>query len=189
MMRANLLPRPKEMVAVFGLEFDAEYLRQALLGALVAIFVAAIGIGIETLRLHRIENAAGAEQTVLAERAPERDEAKRLALDVARYQEIAREEATVRRSGSLAAVSIARIGNAVPSRVWLDSITRDANGFELSGGARSVDALSNAMAGLGDALPGRKAALVNIDHRDPTLDGVHFAARLPEPAPSPQEIQ
>jgi hypothetical protein len=178
MMRANLLPRPKEMVSVFGLELDSEYLRQGLLGLAIVLAIAVIGIGIETLRLHRIEGTAIDQEAVLASRAAERSDAKRLALDVARYQEIAREEDSVRRSGAVAAVSIARIGNAVPARVWLDSLTHDTGGFELIGGSRSVDALGGAMLELGAALAGHKAVLVNIDNRNGSGDGVHFTARI-----------
>jgi hypothetical protein len=188
-MRANLLPRPKELVTVFGLELDAKHLRQALLGIAVVACVALIGIGIESLRLHRIESAAAAEEATLAENAPKREEAKRLALDVARYQEIAREEETVRRSGALAAVRIARIGNAIPSRVWLDSLTHEASGYELVGGSRSVDALSGAMLGLGAALPGRATALVNIDNRDQLADGVRFTARISDDTASAEPIR
>ena len=37
MIRANLLPRPKETFSLFGLELDAEYLRQALVGLAIVI--------------------------------------------------------------------------------------------------------------------------------------------------------
>ena len=184
MMRANLLARPKEMVSLFGIELDSEYLRQGLLGLAIVFAIAVLGIGMETLRLHRIEGAALDQEAVLAARASERNDSKKLALDVARYQEIAREEDSVRRSGAVAAVSIARIGNAVPARVWLDSLTHDTGGFELIGGSRSVDALGGAMLDLGAALPGRKAALVNIDNRSGSGDGVHFTARIANAAPA-----
>jgi hypothetical protein len=178
-MRANLLPRPRNMIAILGIEVDSEQVRQATFGFVAIVLVALVGIGIETLRLNRIASAASAAEMSLADRAPEREDAKRLALAVGRYQEIAREEATVRRSGAIAAVAIARIGNAVPPHVWLDSLTHDTNGFELAGGSESVDALSAAILGLGRALPDRPAALATIDNRDPT-DGVRFTARISE---------
>jgi hypothetical protein len=182
MIRANLLPRPKETVALFGFEFDGEYVRQALIGFAIVVAIALLGIGIETLRMHRLGAAARDAETALAVRAPERTESQRLALAVARYQEIAREAAAVRRSGGAAAVEIARIGNAVPSRVWLDSLAHSSNGFDLVGGTTSVDTLSGAILTLGDALPGRAASLVSIDNRDAAADGIRFTARIAENA-------
>jgi hypothetical protein len=178
MIRANLLPRPSESLALFGFQLDADYLRQALLGVSIVAAIALLGVGIEMLRLHRLGVAANDADAALLARAPVRVESKRLALEVARYQQIAREAGAVRRSGPAAAVAIARIGNAVPARVWLDSLTRTSNGFELSGGSRSVDALSGAMVMLNRALPQRTASLVSIDNRNSASDGIRFTARI-----------
>ena len=206
MIRANLLPRPKETIALFGFELDGEYARQALIGFAIVVAIALLGIGIETLRTQRLEAAARDAESALAVRAPERIESQRLeaaardaesalaahgpariesqrlALDVARYQEIAREAAAVGRSGATAAIEIARIGNAVPERVWLDSLAHSPSGFDLAGGTSSVDTLSGTILTLGDALPGRAASLVSIDNRDAGAAGIRFAARIAENA-------
>ena len=170
---------------MFGTEINAGYLRQALLGAAIVAAIAFLGNGIELLRLHRIEAAATDSDAALMSRAAMRAESKRLALEVARYQEIAREADDVRRSGPSAAVAIARIGNAVPAGVWLDSLSRAATGYELSGESRSVDALGGAMLTLNRALPERKATLVSIDSRDAAPDAIRFSARIAgDPTPA-----
>jgi hypothetical protein len=188
MIRANLLPHPNERLTVFGTDINAGYLRQALLGAAIAAAIAILGNGIEMLRLHRYEAAANDTNAALMSRAAMRAESKRLALDVARYQEIAREADDVRRSGPSAAVAIARIGNAIPTGVWLDSLTHTATGYELGGESRSVDALGGAILTLNHALPQRTATLVSIDNREATPDAIRFAARIagdPTPVPTP----
>lgn len=184
-MRANLLPRRNTHVTVFGSDINAGYLQQALLGAAIVAAIAILGNGIEMLRLHRYEAAANDTNGALLSRTALRAESKRLALDVARYQEIAREADDVRRSGPSAAVAIARIGNAVPAGVWLDSLTHGPTGYELSGESRSVDALSGAMLTLNRALPQRPATLVSIDTREAASDAFRFSARIgggPTPA-------
>ncbi|MBC5800201.1 MAG: hypothetical protein GIX03_07905 [Candidatus Eremiobacteraeota bacterium] len=176
MIRANLLPRPKETFGVFGVAFDAEYLRQALLGLAIAAAVTLLGAGIEALRVHRLTAAVAEADGAIAARAPERAQAKRLALDVARYQQFARQAQLFRRSGSDVAIAIARIGNEVPSGVWVDQIAHEQDAYDLNGGSRSVSVISDAMLSLGSAIPGTTASLVDIQNRSD--DGVHFSARV-----------
>jgi len=184
MMRANLLPRPKESIALFGFDFDADYLRQALLGFAIAGAIALTGAGIETLRLQRYLTAAANAEAALLASSARRSETKRLALDVARYQEITREAAAVRESGPAAAAQIARLGNSVPSGVWLDSLAHSGGGFEVNGSSRSVDGLGRALVALGAAQQGPAASLLSIDNRNPEANGITFAARVPDPIAS-----
>lgn len=179
MIRANLLPRATRTFAALGFELGGEYLREAMLGIAVMTAVAAVGVGIETLRVHRIESTLAEAATAVANRSAERDASTALALQVSRYQEIAREEETDRQSGTVAALAIARVGNAVPNGVWLDTLTHDATGFSLTGSAGSLDAVGAAITRLGAASPGRRATLVSIDNRD---RAIHFNARLVQPS-------
>lgn len=181
MIRANLLPRPKATVGFAGLELDADYLRQLLLGLLIVITVAVIGVGIERLRVHRLEVAAGIEDDLIASHTRQRGEAKALALEVARYQGFAREAGAFRRSGADAAIAVAQIGNSVPKRVWLNSLERTTNGYDMTGGSYSVDALGGTILSLGHALAGNAASLVAIDNRNTALGGVKFSAHIGTP--------
>jgi len=181
MIRANLLPRPKETVRVLGLSFDGDYLRRALSALGTVLTVAGLGVGIESLRLHRLQDAGSKAEAVLAAHAAERTDTQRLALEVARYQEFAREAQAMRHSGARAAGAIARIGNRMPSDVWLDSIGPSGTGYGLSGGSNSVDALGVAALSLGRALPSERAAIVSTERHD--RDSLHFTARLANPAP------
>ncbi len=178
MIRANLLPRPKERVALAGLDIDAEYVRQALFGLLVVLAVVAIGVGIEMLRLSRLDAAATEQEARIAADAPRRAHVKTLALDVARYQSFAREARAYRRSGSDVAIALARIGNSVPARVWLDSLERQTLGYTVAGESTSVDTLGGTIVSLGKALPQTRATLVNLDNRQADGSGVHFTARV-----------
>ena len=186
MIRANLLPRPKERVLLLGLDIDVDYLRQAVVGLAIVVAVALLGIGIESLRLHRLEAAAADADAAIAAGAPARAESKRLALDVARYQEFSREARLYRRSGADAAVALARIGNTLPDRVWLDAMDHDAGGYRLTGGSHSVDALGGTILAIGRALPSARASLVNIDNHDAARNGVRFTARVAVPAETPR---
>ncbi len=181
MIRANLLPRPKERVGIAGIDFDAEYLRQSLLALAIVAIVAFAGVGIESLRVSRLETATAEQDRAIAANAPQRAEVKALALEVARYQSFAREAQAFRRSGADAAVALARIGNSVPERVWLTSLEHQTAGYDLVGAARSVDVLGGTMLSLARALPGANATLVNIDNRD-RGEGVRFTARVAERA-------
>jgi hypothetical protein len=184
MIRANLLPRPRTKIDAFGFQVDGEFAREVVLSLAVVVTVAAIGFGIETLRLHRISIAAIDSEAALANRVAERNEARALALSVARYQEIAREAVVVRRSGPAAELAIAQVGNAVPEGVWLDSLAQVPSGLEVTGAAYSLDAVSTAMLALGSAFPSRRIALVAIDNRD---GRIRFTARIPPAESSDRE--
>lgn len=183
MIRANLLPRPKERIAVAGIDVDAEYVRQAFLGLCVVLAVVAIGVGIELLRISRFDAAAAAQEARIAADAPRRAQVKALALDVAHYQSFAREAQAYRRSGSDVAIALAKIGNSVPAQVWLDSLDRQNQEYTVAGGATSVDRLGGTIVSLGGALPQTHAALVNLDNRQADGNGVHFTARIAGPPP------
>ncbi len=176
MIRANLLPRPKETLGAFGVELDADYVRQALLGFAIVVVVAFLGIGIEQLHVRGLQTAADRFDAVLAERSSARAESKRLALEVARYQQFARQAQTSRRSGPAAAVDIARLGNGVPNRVWLESLAHSSAGYDLSGGADNVDVVSGAIVTLGRALSNNGASLVSVENRPG--NGVRFDAHV-----------
>lgn len=176
MIRANLLPRPKETLEAYGIELDADYLRQAALGLAIVIVVAFLGIGIEQLHVTRLRIAAERLEASVALDAAQRAESKSLALQVARFQEFAREVQLSRRSGPQVAIAVARIGNHVPQRAWLDSLTYSDTGYELSGSASNVEVVSGAILSLGEALPALGASLVSIANQ--TDGGVRFGAHV-----------
>ena len=187
MIRANLLPRPKEHVNLLGLSFDREHLREALAGLSLVLLVAFLGAGIEFLRLQRLQRAAADAERLLSVQAAERAEAKALALEVARYQEYSREAEAMRDSGARAAVAIARIGNGTPAHVWLDSIAPERQGYGLTGQSKTIEALGVTVLSLGRALPGERASLVSTEHHEGQT--LRFTARLrnPEPDAAPAE--
>ena len=175
MMRANLLPRGRETFSIFSFEFDFANLREIGIAIVVLIAVATVGIEIEHLRIARLTSAASELESRVAASAPQREESHRLMLDLARYQEFEREAARYRGSGAIAAIRVAQIGNAMPANVWVDEIASADDGYAIAGGARTVDALTSAIAGLGRA---QRATLVNIVSRERSGVGVHFTARL-----------
>ncbi len=178
MIRANLLPKGKERFALAGIDIDAEFARQALFGLFVVLAIVAIGVGIEMLRISRLSSAAAEQEARITANAERRAQVKNLALEVARYQSFAREAQAYRRSGTDVAIALARIGNSVPDRVWLDSIDRQNEGYTISGAAASVDTLGTTIVSLGRALPQLRATLVNIDNRQGEGGGVRFSARI-----------
>jgi hypothetical protein len=181
MIRANLLPPPRHTARAFGMRFDVDHLRQCASGLALVALVAAIGCGIERARIDAARAQLAAARSDLAARQPERDVARGLALDVARYQEFARRAALERRSGADAAFAIARIGNAVPSSVWLDALDHDASGYAVSGESLTVAAVGGAILHLGASSPGG-ANLVSLDARGLDRRGIRFNAHLGDAA-------
>jgi hypothetical protein len=182
-IRANLLPRPKETFGAFGIDLDADYVRQGMLGLAIVVVVALIGIGIELLHLSRLRGEAQTLETAIAQSAADRGESKTLALEVARYQEFARQAQLSRRSGPAAAIAIARIGNDVPRHAWLDTLAHSDAGYDLSGGASTVETISTAITALGHALPGSGATLVSVENHP--SDGIRFGAHVGSPPAMP----
>ena len=176
MIRANLLPRPKERVSLFGFRLDTQYVRQAALGLAIVIAVALIGMTLERVHIGALEAKAADLESGIALDAARRNEAKSLANDVAHYQEFARQAQLFRRSGADAAVAVAQIGNRVPVGVWLDGMSHAGSGYDLSGGARSIDAVSGTVLALGSALAGSEATLVNVENKP--SEGIAFSARV-----------
>ena len=181
LIRANLLPRRGRFVALFGWKIEVAYLREALAGVATVGMVAAIGLGVGEVRVRGLEAAAMSRETALAGRSAQRELSKRLALDVARYQEFGREATAFRSSGAAVAIAVARIGNSVPNDVWLESLDRDAGGYTLAGASASIDVMSGTVASLGHALPDRDASLISIDNHPTDSDDVRFRAHLADP--------
>jgi hypothetical protein len=163
------------------MRFDVDHLRQCASGLGLVALVAAIGCGIERARIDAAASQLAAARSDLSAREPERDLARSLALDVARYQEFARRAALERRSGADAAFAIARIGNAVPETVWLDALDHDASGYTVSGQSLTVEAVGGAILHLAASSPGG-ASLVSLDARGPDRRGIRFDAHLGEAA-------
>ncbi len=183
MIRANLLPRPKETLRVFGFVLDRGLLRECLLGATVVVAAAASAFGLETLALVRFQREANELTAAVVAHAPVRAESQRLAFEVARYDEFAREMEIARRSGPNVANKLVRIGNAVPARVWLDTLTPTEDHLELTGTSASIDAIGGALVTLGAALPDTAATLVSLERREDDGD-LHFTALLGGAVPS-----
>ena len=185
MIRANLLPRRRETVSLFSFELDIDLLREMGLGLAIVAIVALIGIGIERFRLDSYANAAAGLEAQVAANAARREDSRRLMLDVARYQEFEREEAQYRRSGAVAAIAVARIGNSVPANVWVNDITRVENGFTLTGGSHSLDAIAGTISSLARDNPNAHASLSGIENSEQAGKGVHFSAKVvSEPVPT-----
>lgn len=187
MIRANLLPQPRQRVGFAGFEVDVDTLRQAFFGLAIVGLVTIVGVAVESLRVARLETFAAQQDREIAAQAMMRADVKAVALDVARYQNFAREARLVRESGAEAARTIARIGNGVPDGVWLTSLERQDSGYEIVGAAKTLDRLGAAMISLGDAWQQARATLVTIDNRS-GVDGVRFTARLAANAPSQRRI-
>jgi hypothetical protein len=178
MIRANLLPRPRESASLFGLRIDSEYAREAIAALGLSILVASIGFCIETLRIAHLEADVAIQERAIDARSVERASAKDLALETARYERIDREARLYRSSGNAIAVQIARLGNRTPSNVWLDTMEHTESGYTLSGNARSIAGIGNAMAALGGAPNILRADLVSIDATRSSTDSAAFTANV-----------
>ncbi|MGH7728850.1 MAG: hypothetical protein ACREM2_08675 [Vulcanimicrobiaceae bacterium] len=183
MIRANLLPRRSDRLSLFGATIERDLLRRLGIGLAVIVAVALLGIAIESLRLQRLGALAQREEAILAREAPLRRAAQRLAMEVAGYQEFAREAAATRASGAQAALAIARLGNAIPRDAWLDRLAADAGGFTVSGASRSVSAIGRTIVLLGRAFPAARAGVVSLDDRD--RGPLRFTAEVVEVTPAP----
>lgn len=176
MMRANLLPRPRENVRILGLGLDRDAARDVVLGIVILILVTVLGLAIESFRLERIEAAQARADAALAASASDRREAKDLAQDVARYQQIAREALFYRDSGAEAALAIVRLGNGLPSRVWLDGLERENNAYRVSGDTADIGLVGETIVALGRSDPAATAKLLSVEDRHRA--GVHFQATV-----------
>jgi len=176
MIRANLLPRPKESVSLFGLRVDSEYAREAIAALGLSLLVASIGFSLETLRIAHLEADVAAQERAIDARSTERASAKDLAIETARYERIDRDAHLYRTSGNAIAVQIARLGNRTPNNVWLDTMEHTESGYTVSGNARSIAGVGNAMAAFGGAPDILRADLVSIDAKRSGSEPAAFTA-------------
>jgi Tfp pilus assembly protein PilN len=174
----NLLPRRPGRIRIFGVAFDREIARAAFLGGLCVCGCAAGVAAVETATLVDAQRAAHVLALAVAADAPLRTASRRVALDIARYQEFARELALARHTGPDVARAIVRIGNAVPARVWLDTLVPVDGHVELTGTAESVDAVGTALDSLGRDVPQTATALVSLERRDVSGSELRFSARV-----------
>jgi Tfp pilus assembly protein PilN len=178
MIRANLLPRPKETLSFFGLRFDSEYAREAVAALGLSVLVASVGFSLETLRIVHLEGDVAEQERAVDVRSIEREAANAVALETARYERIDRDAHIYRSSGNAIAVQIARIGNRIPSDVRLDTIEHAETGFTINGDARSIAAIGNAMTAIAGVPDIRRADLVSIDADRSSADSAAFTANL-----------
>lgn len=164
MIRANLLPRPKEHVRILGLSLDAEYFKETLAALLVTASVCALFGWVEFVRVRRLDADASRVERAIAAQSDQRRRVQALASELARLQSIERESRNLRRSGNDAALLIARTGNHFPPSTWLDSIASLKSGaLRLSGEARDLGSLGSAADALERARPrGDSALLVDV---------------------------
>jgi hypothetical protein len=176
MIRANVLPRPKESLSLFGLRIDSEYAREALAALGLSIIVASIGLSLEAMRIAHLEAGVSEQERVIDARSFERASAKDLALETARYERIDRDARLYRSSGNDIALQIARIGNRVPSGVWLDTMEHTDSGYTVSGDARSIARIGDAIAGFASVTKISQADLVSIDASRSNTEPARFTA-------------
>lgn len=178
MIRSNLLPPRNEKLRLFGLGVEREIAVTLAFAATMIACAAAVTFGLESLAVAQLQRDVDAANATLAAHAPFRARAQALALDVARYQEFARELAIVSASGPERADDVVRVGNAMPPRVWLDSLVSHADHVELTGTSATLDAMGTALAALDAALPASSATLVRLEPLQSDARAIRFAARL-----------
>jgi Tfp pilus assembly protein PilN len=178
MIRANLLPRPKESISFFGLRVDSEYAREAIAALGLSVLVAAIGFSIENFRVSHLEVDIADQERAIDARSIERASAKDLALATARYERIDRDARLYRSSGNAAAVQVARIGNRIPKDVWLDTMEHTGSGFTVSGDSQSIGDIGTAIAAFAGAPDIQRADLLSIDGTRSSTDSATFRADL-----------
>jgi len=180
-IRANLLPPRKEKLRIFGVGIERELAATWAFAAAAVAAVAAGTFGVEALAAARAQRDVDAATAAVAAHAAFRSRAQALALEVARYQEFARELDIVSPSGSERADDVVRVGNALPRRVWLDSLVSSGDHIELSGTSASLEAMGTALAALDGALPGSTATLVRLERLQTGARALRFAARMDAP--------
>ncbi len=178
MIRTNLLPPRREQLRIFGVAVERELIAGALVAAGAVAGVAAVALGLETLAYAQLQRDVADASATVAAHAAVRAHAQHVALDVARYQEFAREMAIVGRSGSESAEAVVRIGNAVPPGVWLDGLVPGDGHVDMTGTATSLEALATTLTALDRTLPGSLATFVHLERRDSDSPDLRFAARL-----------
>ncbi len=104
--------------------------------------------------------------------------------DVDRLLALDRRLREVRLSGSKLAARFAAIANRLPEGAWLTSLSRDANGVQIDGRARTIVPVAAAIAELRAQRPSRPPLLLRVV-RDPHARAniVDFALQVPERAP------
>jgi hypothetical protein len=177
MIRANLLPPPRDALRVLGATVDRRYAREGAIGLVVLCAVAALTFGIECWRASALQAQAVSLERLVAEDAPRRRELAAAAIDVARLEQLQREADARRRSGNDVAATLIAIGNAMPARVWLDGIERGTNGFTVDGGAPSLDDVGDALVSVARWLPRYVPSITSIARADGG-GSLHFSVQL-----------
>ncbi len=181
MIRANLLPPRSERLRFFGVAIERQLAVTFAFATTAVAGAAAATFGLEALACGRLQRDVDVATAEVVAHAPFRVRAQALALDVARYQEFARELAIVSPSGLERADDVVRVGNALPRRVWLDSLVSSGKRIELGGTSASLDAMGTALAALDGALPGSTATLVRLERTEGNARALRFAAWLDAP--------
>jgi Tfp pilus assembly protein PilN len=165
-------------VSLFGIRVDSEYGREAL-GALgLSVLIASVGLSLEAMRIAHLEAAVAEQERAIDARSIERASAGDLALETARYERIDRDARLYRSSGNAIAVQIARIGNRIPGGVRLETMEHTDRGYTVSGDARSIARIGDAIAGLTSVPEILQADLLSIDATHSSTESALFTAKV-----------
>jgi len=174
-IRANLLPREAESLTILGVGIAVQDVRRIIaLTILAAILLAGVG-GVQIWRERQLLAAATDAEAQLDLQSQLRRRVAALARDVALLQRIERESAVARNSGNRAALAIARIGNAIPPRVWLSTLDRHPDGYFISGSGDSYGGIATALRALDHVVSPKRARLGGASR---SATGVLFTIRL-----------
>lgn len=175
MIRANLLPREPASLTILGVGIAVQDIRRIIALTILATILLAGVSGVQIWRERQLLAAAADAEAQLDLQTQLRRRVAALARDVALLQRIERESAIARNSGNRAALAIARIGNAIPRGVWLNTLDRRPNGYFISGSGDSYDGVAAALRAL-DRVGSPNRARLGGASRNAT--GVLFTIRL-----------
>jgi len=136
--------------------------------------------GILALRLHAARAELSADYVRLDQTTAAAGPAQRLLRRIGEIRAVADDVTRARHSGDRAADELARLGNAVPSHVWIAHVRRDGSELAVDGGAGSVAAVGSAL----NSLTGPHARVQLVGLKDAARPGavadIRYSLRIDE---------
>jgi|GEM_PF-4691429 len=113
-----------------------------------SLLLSASAGGVLAMRLHTTRSQISRDLVRLDQTAVTAAPAQTIVRRIGAIRALADELAQAQRSGDRAADELVRLGNAVPSHVWIARFRRDGSALIVDGGAASVDAVGRALISL-----------------------------------------
>lgn len=181
MIHSNLLPKEQlSKQKFFGIVIEEKTLFRAGVSiGLSCILLLCLNLVLNA-QINDLQNRLEENNLQIATLRTQTNDVTVLSKNVERLQQIDRDSDWLRRSGQETALRLAVLGNAIPKGAWFQHIVQDQKGWQIDGGAKSLDQISNVIRNISGESAGLFTSFSNVS----TGQTLEYKLQIANPPPA-----